>query len=236
MAAAPILALPLDIISSILKVLSQAEDLLSAACSHSIFYAAIKQNEDIVCEAVSLNFIDYDLYPYALAAYYIRSRPFDEAFLYDVLFDMHYRIFEYPSRGTRNFKCHASLRSALHISNLQQFVFYFNLQFEGETMMRAGQDLCLDRSELQYPVSSDEIFLIQRALYRFQIYCEIAMAASTNGSVPRGVFNSSICGLFLGYLPPWANEQLGCVHDCLEQFLLASTFKRHLLNVTYTKR
>lgn len=228
MAAAPILALPLDIISGILKVLPQAEDLLSAACSHSLFYEAIKQNEDAICEAVSLNVVAGDLYPYALAAYHIRSRPFDEAFLCDVLSDMHYRIFEFPSRGARNFKCHASLRSALYVSNLQQSVFHFNLRFEGETLMRAALDLCLDREELRYQLSNDEMFLVQRALWRFQLYCEVAMAGSkaggTVGSLPRGVFTGDFCALFVGHLPPWANEQLGCINDCLEHFLLRSMF------------
>lgn len=150
MAAASILALPLDMISGILQTLPTAEDLLSVACSHSLFHDTIKQNEDAICEAVSLNQVDRDILPCALAAYHVRSTPYVHTFIRDVFLEMHYRIFRLPNRGTANFKCHSSLRCALQISAMQKSVLHFGIRLADETVMRARLDLRLDRRGLRY--------------------------------------------------------------------------------------
>ena len=57
-----------------------------------------------------------------------------------------------------------------------------------------------------------EICRIERALYRFEIYCNIFRES------PKAQY-SSVYGeqkrLFFSNFAPWENEQLGCIHDFL---------------------
>lgn len=229
MAAAPILSLPLEIISLILQTLPTADDLLSAVCSHSLFYQTIKEHEEAICDAVSLNTMDEYIYPYALGAANLHSRPFDYEFICNVLSDVQFRTYYFPSRGSVNFKCESNLRSALYINNLAKSAAYFSFRFEDETMPRADVDLKLGRRDIDTRVTVGELYLINRALFRYQIYCEIVMswgkARGSDGSLPQDVFTEEfITHLLLGHLPPWVNEQLACVYDCLRSFFFPSTY------------
>lgn len=75
MSAASILSLPLHIVCNILKNLGNAKSLQAAIASHSIFYRTLQEYEVIITKAVINAEISPSLYPYALAAYAIRSQP-----------------------------------------------------------------------------------------------------------------------------------------------------------------
>lgn len=227
MSRTSILSLPLHVLQTILCRLKDADSLMSAVCSHSLFYQALKEHEEHISEAVSSREVSSRLYPFALAAFSIQSKPFDMTFFSNVLYDLQYRILNFPSRGTVNFKCQASLRSALYISKLHRSVGYFAHHIGADAIHRAICDLYITRDFREVP-SDIETFVIQRALYRFQILCEIITTCSkgSNGSLPRGLFTKAfISDLLLGPFPPWVNEQLACVHDILEEFLFHSMFK-----------
>lgn len=229
MSSVSILSLPLHVLQSILCRLENADSLMAAVCSHSLFYAAFKEHQESIAEVVSSREVSSTLYPFALAAFSIQSKPFDVDFLTNVLYDLQYRVLNFPSRGSINFKCQSSLRSASYISKLHKSVCYFTHHLGGEAMDRALIDLYLTRDLRELP-SDAEAFLIQRAFYRFQILCEIVTACSkargADDSLPQGVFTKVfVADILLGPFPPWVNEQLACAYDLLEEALFQSTLK-----------
>lgn len=230
MAPAPILALPLHVVGSILKKLPDTKSLLAAVASHSIFYRSLKDHEDTITRSVISAETSKALYPFALAAYAIRSRAssFDYEYICNVLYDLQYRILCFPSRGKVGFRCRPDLRAVSYINALHDSVTHFTNRIGDEAIPRGIYDLGLERIDRKH-LSESERLIIERALYRFQIFSEILMACDnardSTGSLPTGVFTETfVTELWLGPFAPWINEQLATVYDYLLSFTASSMF------------
>lgn len=73
--------------------------------------------------------------------------------------------------------------------------------------------------------SEKEVFRIKRALYLFQIYCNMNFPHGSGfetSEEARDIQAQYVKCYILGSFSPWVNEQLACVHDYLEEVLSTS--------------
>ncbi|KND93678.1 hypothetical protein TOPH_01416 [Tolypocladium ophioglossoides CBS 100239] len=99
-----------------------------------------------------------------------------------------------------------SLRKALRLGRLHFYVDGLAKKFA----MAALTKRPLNRSK---SIARQEICRIERALYRFEIYCNLFRESRKAQSSVYGEQKR----LFFANFAPWENEQLGCIHDFLAQ-------------------
>ena len=70
-----------------------------------------------------------------------------------------------------------------------------------------------------------ELRRIERALYRFEIYCDLfrEIPNERSSTIPSAI-NSEQSQLFFAKFAPYENEQLGCIHDFLVRAISPSKF------------
>ncbi|KAI8948488.1 hypothetical protein F4801DRAFT_556711 [Xylaria longipes] len=199
----PIKELPVELLRMILGVLPDVPSLHAAVLSCSMFYRAFLEAETSITTQVLLNQIDVDVVAEAtIASKSALLRPHDpdpksrEAILDFVAQNLQQR----PAPPTA-----WSLQKALHLGRLHFHVDALAKKFVATTLSRHP----LNQSS--HLVTDQEICRIERALYRFEIYCNLFREVSDVGSPIYDEQGS----LYFAHFAPYENEQLGCIHDFL---------------------
>ncbi|KAF7507194.1 hypothetical protein GJ744_010876 [Endocarpon pusillum] len=167
----------------------------------SLFYQAFISAEVLITTRVLKNQVDLEVLPEAIAVVassYLQPWPREriQEFVHDHLDS---RKSQLPSW---------TLAQALLLDNLHRHVQSFAAAFASEALTK---QLGVDELDAipKYPPSPDEIHRVQRALYRFELYCNLFRDSRT-------LFNIKVpMGLFFNKFSPWENEQLGSIHDYL---------------------
>lgn len=256
MCSQPILELPLHLLTMILAQLDSMQSLGSAILSHSLFYSSFRDDAKHIVQCILKNQIPPELIHYAEAAFKTKFvnnehgkdfsfllQPFSEGFdrkrdgipfkegCLDWIFEHHLHgtgVSNTPRRHqeNRSYSCMSAISIADAISRTHDHVEYFCERFVRERLplMEKLMDRRLRPEDC--PPSHMELFRIRRALYRYQIYCNLFFRDVVDlhpGRWVRQRRNAHLDRYFFSPFPPWVNEQLSCVHDYLEE-VLSRTF------------
>ncbi|KAI0876893.1 hypothetical protein GGS24DRAFT_498331 [Hypoxylon argillaceum] len=194
---------PTEIVCMILSALPDVASLLAAVLSCPRFYAALLGDEASVTSRVVLNQIDVSVLPEATAAWessQLRPRNNDG--------QNKKAIMDFVARNIRQRQTTPkswSLKEALRLGRLYSCVEQWAKKFAEKTLASNAASRAL-------PGATDmEIFRIQRALYRFEIYCYLFRETPELPFISSSLRNS----LFFAHFAPWENEQLGCIYHFL---------------------
>ena len=208
--------MPVELKQKLLGFLPDLMSLRSTALTCSSFYQSFISAELLVTTSVLKNQVDLEVLPEAVAALassYLQpwTRERIQEFVHDHLDS---RKSQPPSW---------TLSEALPLDSLHRHVQSFAAAFASETLT---EKLGLDELDAipKYPPSSDEIYRIQRALYRFELYCNLFRDPK------RTLFEiDEQMRLFLHKFSPWEIEQLGSIHDYLFRDISPGIMFCHLL-------
>ncbi|KAF2789047.1 hypothetical protein K505DRAFT_365959 [Melanomma pulvis-pyrius CBS 109.77] len=193
------------ILSNIPDVLS----LRSAALSCRVLYNALLSAETIITTRVLLNQVDFDVLPEAnIAQEALRLVPCTENRIRDFI-AKHLHKRQPPPESW-------NLCDAVTIAKFHTCVSELALQFIATAAMKSP--ICGTR-----PITRAEISRIERAMYRFEIFCNLFRGFEK--SDPR-LLNQLWATFFLNF-SPWENEQLACVHDHLVQAVYPADERNH---------
>ncbi|KAK1533573.1 hypothetical protein CPAR01_10281 [Colletotrichum paranaense] len=204
--------IPCELVSSILRSLDDFETLTSAllACRH--IYTSFKQIAGTEL-AILRRKIGLDLLPYAVAsleASRLKPSPGDDSSI-RALLDL---LYDNPSQLVART---ASISSELlrSMSRKHDWVTTLALSYAAEAKIHLASDIAASPEAVD--LSPPEYIRFCRAFYRVDLFYLLFGAV--------GNFNglSGMGNLLFHRHPPWVNEQLGCVHDFIEdKFLEAS--------------
>ncbi len=215
----PLLRLPLHIIAMVLSQLDNMQSLADAIFAHPALYASFAEDRDRVVASIMAGHIPERIRRYAMYTHATSSGSLDRSDMEQVRhFLQSHSIgnsewirdpFELP--GPLN------LHLASSLSRMHTIIQYFNRNFLSETLPSARRYLGLDRPGLS--CTADEEFRIHRAMYRFQMYCNLF--SYKGNSTRTGLYRLKplLNIIIFGDLAPWVNKQLGCIHDYFERVL-----------------
>lgn len=126
------------------------------------------------------------------------------------------RTYDYPEYGALDGKTIASMFSRTHT-----LVDYFAASFINERLPLSWGHASRRCPGSKQP-SRRENTRIKRALYLFQIYCNIVFQHETDFHPDKEIKRfrrSYLYTFFSSPFSPWVNEQLACMHDYLEEVL-----------------
>ncbi|KAK1483381.1 hypothetical protein CTAM01_13458 [Colletotrichum tamarilloi] len=201
--------IPCELVSSILRSLDDFETLTSAllACRH--IYTSFKQIAGTEL-AILRRKIGLDLLPYAVAsleASRLKPSPGDDSSiraLLDLLYDNPSQLVARTASISSEF-----LRS---MSRKHDWVTTLALSYAAEARIHLSSDIAASPEAVD--LSPSEYIRFCRAFYRVDLFYLLFGAV--------GNFNglSGMGNLLFHRHPPWVNEQLGCVHDFIEDKFL----------------
>ena len=204
-------SLPSEIIQHLLCFIPDVTSLWSTILTCSSLYNAFINAEALITSHVVKNFIDVDVLPEAVAALKSsRLAPFKRD-----------RVLEFVQSqlvSRKSPQISWILPEALPLSNLHQAVEYFAASFALRTLARLSPSAFAGTLP-EYPLSPEELYRIQRALYRFEIYCNL-FRGRKSGALDINEQQE----VFFSKFSPWENEQLGCVHDYLFHLISPGMF------------
>ena len=191
---------PLELKQALLSALSDVSSLRSAALCCSSLYHAFLSAEELITTQVVKNQIDADVLPEAVIALRsYRSGPWSRQGISDFV-DHHLRSRMSPPDSW-------TLSEALPLGNLHQALSKFASEFIAEMLNTSSEFAYIDAPP-RWPVSRHEMNRVQRAFYRFEMYCNFFREPE--------VFEAWEIGyVFFFKFSHWENEQLACVHDYL---------------------
>lgn len=216
------LRMPLHLLSMVLSHLDSIQSLRSAILSHSSLYIGFKENPDRIISDILNGQMSPETMVYAIAAYKANSIDSgDKEQIEDFL--MRWFDFAGPDAPGEYYitpgELDPSVASAL--SRTHTVVQHFTRDLVQDTLPLSREELGLERSD-HTRASPSEVFRIHRALYRFQVYCNLFFRDEKDFR-PDRERRSALCALlhvyFFGLFSTWVNEQLACVHDYLERVL-----------------
>lgn len=197
-----------------------------------MLYAAYQDDRNTILKCLIQNQIPPGLMRYAVAAYDVRyvNRD-DEKALDGVVVDS---LAHRDRRGRTLQEWFLKYRIennagapvlAAELSSTHSVVQHFSCRFLADTLPLAPLVFGLARSASE-DASEDEVFRTQRALYRFQIYCNLGFRDNHDTDQDEDLtqeWSSALreCQKYYHFrsFSPWVNEQLACMHDYLERQL-----------------
>lgn len=248
--------LPLHLLSMIMVELDCMQSLGSAILSHSLMYAAFCDDTKHIVQSILRNQIPPELMHYAAAAFeskFIDNRngprvgsflgtafegwfrvqngaPFQRwclKWMFKKNFVRGYGVRTIFGRN-RDITEYAALDGktiASLFSKTYTIVDYFCTSFVNERLPLSQGVITGQTSGNRHP-SNREIFRIKRALYLFQIYCNIVFQRESDFHPDRQtkrIRKGYLDIHFFSSFSPWVKEQLACIHDYLEE-VLSKTF------------
>lgn len=191
--------LPTELKQCLLSAVQDISTLQSIALSCSSYYHAFKNAESLITAHVIHNQVHVDVLPEAMAAFessrlQLRTREHARNFVHDHL----------CSRTAPAESC--ILLNALPLSQLQLCVQYFADGFIAEAFNETSPFGYCDDPPPRFGVSRTEVHRIHRALYRYEVYCNLFRS-------PTLFELSEQLDLFFLRFSHWENEQLASVHD-----------------------
>jgi hypothetical protein len=192
--------LPLELKQDLLSALADVASLRSAALSCPSMYRAFMNAEELITSQVVENQIDADVLPEALVALMSsRPQPWTMQGVADFIHHhLHARTY-LPRSWT--------LSEALPLGRLHSGVERFAAELIAEMLNPSSAFAYIDAPP-GWSASKTEMDRVQRALYRFEVYCNLFRG-------PKKFELGDIEELFLFRFSYWENEQLACVHDYL---------------------
>lgn len=211
--------LPCEIINAVLRHMGSVQNLSSALLTCQHFYASFKENPHIALDMLQQQ-IPSTLLPYAIAVMDGSSSrfrpPTDRAVQVDpaapatqaaktareqLLNELHTE----PSKLTSRLPT-MPLAQLSHLSHTHDIIHGFVTAFANSAWAHLSREPGGSRLAGKVSLSPAEYFRFCRAFYRIELYFRLFRAQRPNGDG----------ALFLSKIPPWENEQLGCVQDFLE--------------------
>ncbi|KAI0192394.1 hypothetical protein EV127DRAFT_510670 [Xylaria flabelliformis] len=198
----PFKRLPVELLQMILGHVPDIQSLYATILSCSSFYRAFEGIETTITTQLLLNLIDVSVLPEAMMA-------FESALLLN----------KSKPESSNNFISRTprqrptpprswSLQNALPLAHLHYYVDAFAKKFAETTLTK------VPFHQPQHPVTKQEICRIQRALYRFEIFCNRYRTTSYDGSDPD---------IFFPNFADYEKEQLNCIYGFLVG-MIAPTF------------
>ncbi len=226
--------MPLHLLADVLSHLDNMQSLASAIFSHSSLYCAFSEDRPGIVARIITGQISKDLMKYAICTHSaahsltalerhdqdrVRRFLFDNFYIdrWDYRLNDPFRSMVYPTPAI-------DLDLAGAISRTHTMVQYFTSDLLRDTLPLVHQHLGLQRPDWT-TASVDEEFRIQRAMYRFQMYCNLFRDINRDRK-SRLDFSVTLHGLFEKF-SPWANEQLGCINDYFERVLSRGRSSAH---------
>ncbi|KAI1423884.1 hypothetical protein F5Y12DRAFT_797928 [Xylaria sp. FL1777] len=208
--------LPVELLQMILEFLPDVTS-LHAAVSCSLFYHGFLNAEKTITTRVLMNQIDFnEVLPEAImsseSALLPRFGPenLEAGSGHELISGFVARNLQQRAIPPRQW----SLRRALRVSRLHFYVDALAKKFVDAAFTKAP----LNQSS--HPVTHQEICRIQRALYRFETYCNLFWVGRKLGrqfSADLSPIYDEQRALFFAHFHPCETEQLGCIHDFLVQ-------------------
>lgn len=222
----PVEGLSVELVRLVLSALPDVASLRATVLSSPIFYNAFLEAEVAITTRVLLEQIDSSVLPEAIAALESSrlrlgesGEPRDEGAVLAFI-DQNLRHRPDVPRSW-------SLLEALRVTQLHLPVGDLALRFVNAA---TGQSP-LNRSQ-SINVTCQEVCRIERALYRFEVYCNLFGGSPMLLRSPvlpvRLRFYREQQRLFFTNFAPWENEQLGCVHDFLVSTITPGQFSSHI--------
>lgn len=223
----PLLRMPLHLLSLVLALLDSTPTLASAILSHSSLYAAFDEDRDRIIRSILRNQISPELMVYAFPTYLSTLPSFDPHDLEKTrsFLRLHIeRVFEFrlpvqPDLWTNPGPVDIHLATTL--SRRQVVIEKFTRDFVQDTLPLRRAELGLPLDDDRNLASDAEVFRIHRAMYRYQLYCNIFR--HTCNVQQLGRWGTSLALYFFAQFSPWVNEQLACIHDYFERVLSRGT-------------
>ncbi|KAL9100316.1 MAG: hypothetical protein Q9163_004295 [Psora crenata] len=106
-----------------------------------------------------------------------------------------------------------SLGQARRLSDLDNHVQFFTDEFISSALSRHSIGCTHDNVSVGGPPSIREIRRVKRALYYFEIYCNLFRQGGGRRKSPQDAENQQL--MFFNRFEPWENEQLACIRDFL---------------------
>ena len=195
--------LPSELIEHILGLLPDVTSLLSSILSCSSLYSVFSKVEILITSKVVERSISEEVLPEAVATW--------KSSLLGLRRDVLLQDFaDDQLRSRQHSKPSWTLSEALPLAGLHRHVEYFSTDFALQTLAGLGEDYTYNTALTESP-SSDELHRIQRAFYRFEIYCNLSRSRQPDPFV----LDEQPLMVFFSKFSPWENEQLGCIHDYL---------------------
>jgi hypothetical protein len=189
--------LPVEARQAIMCAITTIESLRSMALACSSSFHAFKDAELLITTQVLLKEVGLDVLPEAIAA--LESSRTDSW--------SRQKAADFISRHLRNRKIPPlswTLSDALSMSKLYHHVRFFATDFATKTLASVP----FEREAA--PPSQAEIARIERAFYRYEIYCNVFR----DYKHPLYSLEEQKEKVFSNF-SPWENEQLACIHDYL---------------------
>lgn len=219
------LEMPVHLLTAILSNLDSMQSLGSAILSHSSLYAAFKEQSTNIIYRIVQNQIPSDIIPYATAVY--KASQVDNRNPDDVGRILRRFFFNnvYPSGLVEHLPTDLDPAVAHALSKTHSVIDHFARGFVDDTLPLTRNQLGLYRPNYNQ-ASMTEIFRIHRALYRFQLYCNLRLRDQSDlcRASKHEIALNSQTAFFFQVFSPWVNEQLACIHDYLERELSIGTF------------
>ena len=196
--------LPIELLREIMSFLSDTKSLREAALSCVSLFEAFAGAENAITTRVVCHQIDAAVFSEAVAALessalqpHVAELRAREKILEFAAQHLRQRVFSHRSW---------TLGSALRLGRLHHYVSDFTQKSASAAL--AKRPRC--QPDFVAP-TENEIRRIERAFYRFEIYCNLFRESENVASIvleqQKTLFFTNFC--------PWENEQLGCVHDFL---------------------
>jgi hypothetical protein len=197
--SSPIENLSVELKQTILSSIPDVLSLRSAALSCPALYHPLLSAETIITTRVLLNEVGFDVLSEACIT--------QEALRLDCPTEQDIRDFIAKNLHERRLPPQSwTLSAAIPIAKFHACLSDMALKFIRTTAMKPP--LCGTG-----PVTRAEISRIERAMYRFEMFCGLFSGfGNCRSHLLEGLWDT----LFLNF-SPWENEQLACVHDYLVQ-------------------
>lgn len=225
MADPALLRMPLHLLSIVLSQLDNIQSLASAIHSHSSLYAAYNEDRDTIVRTIIGNQIPDVIMEFYAFPTYLSSFPDLDRSDIDRLSDILTCSHDFPyiwrncSRAEGRLPINRHLAST--ISRTHTIIEHFTRDLLEDSLPLVRKHLGLRRRDCS-TASDDEVFRIQRAMYRFQLYCNLFQYPYTRKQIFHRL-GPILHVYFFNPFSPWVNEQLACIHDYFERVLSRST-------------
>ncbi|KAI1149476.1 hypothetical protein F4825DRAFT_464112 [Nemania diffusa] len=199
----PITSLPCEVIAGVLRKLDHVQSLLPSVLTCQHFYSSYKESPSLALDILQRQ-VGPALLPYSIALSEASRMPKPRSKssisqLLDTLYNDPHAL----TRRARDIPFPALMQ----MGRTHDLVKKFANEFASDAWLLLGQSENLS-------LSSAEQFRLCRAFYRTELFLTLFWGDKTEFS---GVFVDERVDMFFSRHPPWVNEQLGCVHDYLEQ-------------------
>ena len=199
-----LVSLPTELAQAILSFSPDSFTLRALVLSASSFYKAFLTAQNLILNVVLHNEYCEGVLPDAIAALissHVQSRNEEE--VEEFLSQYKSELQPVPASW--------SLSDSLKLSRIRRSVSYFA---EDYAVTLTGNPVTGVHDEHPMTLTRTEMDRIERALYRFEVFCNLFRTTEIMASIERGDMEEQQT-LFLRKFAPWENEQVGCIYHHL---------------------